>query len=144
MMWSSMRDIWGLSRKTPREGMPQRMASGFTLLEIMVALGILAIVLTAVLRMHSQTLFVDRQAKFNTIAVLLAQEELAKIEGGIPAVESGVFEKEFSGYSWQILVEDVASNLSEHSRWRLKKIDILIRNPDEDQFALRTYRYLLP
>ncbi|MFA7013981.1 MAG: hypothetical protein WC202_13600, partial [Desulfobacterales bacterium] len=62
----------------------------------------------------------------------------------IPAVESGVFEKEFSGYSWQILVEDVASNLSEHSRWRLKKIDILIRNPDEDQFALRTYRYLLP
>ncbi|MDD4463956.1 MAG: type II secretion system protein, partial [Desulfobacterales bacterium] len=70
-----------MSRKTPRAGMPQRMASGFTLLVIMVALGILAIVLTAVLRMHSQTLFVDRQAKFNTIAVLLAQEKLAQIEG---------------------------------------------------------------
>ena len=139
-----MRDIWGLSLKTSHERMHQRKASGFTLLEIMVALGILAIVLTAVLRMHSQTLFVDRQAKFYTIAALLAQEKLAQIESNIPAVESGVFEKEFSGYSWQILVEDAASNLSEHSRWRLKKIDILIRNPNEDQYALRTYRYLLP
>jgi len=139
-----MRDIWGLNLKTPSERMPQRTASGFTLLETMVALGILAIVLTAVLRMHSQTLFVNRQAKFDTIAALLAQEKLAQIEGGIPVVESGVFEKEFSGYSWQILVEDMASNLSEHARWRLKKIDILIRNPNEDQYALRTYRYILP
>lgn len=139
-----MMAIWGLGRKTLHEQMPQRTASGFTLLETMVALGILAIVLTAVLRMHSQTLFVDRQAKFYTIAALLAQEKLAQIENSIPAVESGVFEKEFSGYSWHILVEDAASNLSEHSRWRLKKIDILIRNPNEDQYALRTYRYILP
>lgn len=139
-----MRDIWALSRKASLSRMPEHGASGFTLLETMVALCILAIVLTAVLRMHSQTLFVNRQARFYATAAMLAQEKLAQIEGGVPADDSGRFDKEFSGYSWQVSVEDTALDLSAHARWRLKKIDIFIRNLDEDQYALRTYRYILP
>jgi prepilin-type N-terminal cleavage/methylation domain-containing protein len=48
-------------------------SSGFTLLEVMVAMAIMAIVLVSVYRMHSQTLTMNMAARFYTQAPMVAQ-----------------------------------------------------------------------
>ncbi|MCU0593194.1 MAG: prepilin-type N-terminal cleavage/methylation domain-containing protein, partial [Desulfobacterales bacterium] len=50
----------------------RRSPQGFTLLEVMVALGIMAIVLVSVYRLHSQTLAMSVESRFYTQAPLLA------------------------------------------------------------------------
>ena len=59
---------------------PLRPADGFTLLEIMLALVIIATVLVALLGLQSRTIGLgDRQQKI-TQATLLAQERMSEIE----------------------------------------------------------------
>ena len=50
---------------------------GFTLLEVMVAISILAIALVAVFGSQSQSLSLANEAKFNTTAPFLAQSKMA-------------------------------------------------------------------
>ena len=57
----------------------RHIASGFTLLEVMVAMAIMAIVLVSVYRMHSQTLTMNSASRFYTLAPLLAQSKLAQL-----------------------------------------------------------------
>ena len=54
--------------------------SGFTLLEVMVAMAIIAIALTAVLGSQSKSLSLASEAKFSTTVALLAQSKMAEIE----------------------------------------------------------------
>jgi prepilin-type N-terminal cleavage/methylation domain-containing protein len=55
-----------------RTGSPEMAPeNGFTLMEVMVALSVVAIALMAIYRMHSQTLFMDARGRFDTVATLL-------------------------------------------------------------------------
>ena len=54
--------------------------NGFTLMEVMVALSVVAIALMAIYRMHSQTLFMDARGRFDTVATLLMSQKLADID----------------------------------------------------------------
>jgi prepilin-type N-terminal cleavage/methylation domain-containing protein len=54
----------------------KRKSFGFTLLEVMVAMSIIAIALTAVLGSQSQSVSLASEAKFNTTAPLLAQSKI--------------------------------------------------------------------
>ena len=47
-----------------------RTLSGFTLLEVMIALAVMSIVLVSVYRMHSQSLTMNTAARFYTLAPL--------------------------------------------------------------------------
>ncbi len=122
--------------------------SGITLLEVMVALGIMAIVLVAVYRLQIQSLAMERIAQFHTLAPMLAQQLVTDIElqtTDLPAADSGDFGEDYPGYSWQIEIRDVEAFSDPSGRALLKKIDLQIRlNRNEDLFTLRTYRLVIP
>jgi len=121
-------------------------ASGFTLLEVMVAMAIMAIVLVSVYRMHSQTLTMNMAARFYTQAPMLAQSKLAQIEvdsSGITATDSGDFGDKFPGYTWRISTEEVASEALGEIAADLKRIDMtVVFNSDEYSYNVRTYRFM--
>ena len=94
----------------------QSSTQGFTLLEVMIAVAVLAIALVSLLGSQSQTISVATDARFNTIAALLAQEKMAEIrlqDFEQVESESGIFEEGFSDFSWstevvQVLEDDIA------------------------------------
>ncbi len=120
--------------------------AGFTLLEVMVALAIMAIVLVAVYKMQSQTIRMTIAEKFYTRAPFLAQSKIARImadsqddsEG-----DSGDFGTDFPGYTWVSAIEDTSSEELETESENLKKIDVAIFfNAGEFKYALRSYYYM--
>ena len=116
---------------------------GFTLLEIMVAMAIIAIVLVAVYKMHHQTIDMNNAASFHTRAPLLAQKKIAEIKRRTLndiADEEGGFGEDFSDYHWQMTVEDVESELLGDAARRLKKIDMTVsHSQDEMTYQIRSY-----
>jgi general secretion pathway protein I len=121
-------------------------ASGFTLLEVMVAMAIMAIVLVSVYRMHSQTLTMNTAARFYTQAPMLAQSKLAQLEGdssGLVAGDSGDFGDKFPGYTWSLSTDEVSSEALGEIGADLKRIDITVSfNSDEYVYDIRTYRFM--
>ncbi|NNG08137.1 MAG: type II secretion system minor pseudopilin GspI [Desulfobacteraceae bacterium] len=119
---------------------------GFTLLEVMVAIALIAIALTAVLGSQSQSVSLAGEARFNTTAALLAQSKMAEIELEDPedlSTDSGDFGEDFPGYTWQLSVSDVMFDRPENVSDHLKQIDLTISWGEDAQFqyALRVYRF---
>lgn len=90
---------------------PRRRERGFTLLEVMVALAILATAFTALLSLHAQNLKTIARERSYTEALFLARERLAQIElQGAPDIgeSRGDFEAlypgEYPGYQWELYV----------------------------------------
>ena len=105
--------------------------AAFTLLEVLVAMAILAIALTTLFGAQSQSLIFATEAKFNTNASLLAGLKLAELESGRiePVDTDGDFGKEFSRYTWKIKVQDPTVDLSKWlgiEKGRLLQIDIIV------------------
>ena len=117
---------------------------GFTLLEVMVAVAILAIVMVSVYKMHSQSLAMSAEARFYTQAPMLAQSKLAELEisaEGEFTADSGDFEENFPGYSWRVSIDDVVSEALGEVSNDLKRIEITVSyNNDEFVYRIRTYR----
>ena len=120
-------------------------AFGFTLLEVMIALAVMAIVLVSVYRMHSQSLTMNTAARFYTLAPLLAQNKMAELEmlsaEGFPE-DSGDFGEQYPGYSWRTSLVDVSSEVLGEVAEDLKQIDLTISyNDNQFLHSLRTYRF---
>jgi len=122
---------------------PQR---GFTLLEIMAALSILAIVLVSVYKLHAQTIAMNNEVRFYATAPMLAQLKMAEVESESPedwGDDSGDFGDEFPNYRWNIVIDDVESTALGNIAQDLKKIDLLISfNNNEFTYSLRNYKFL--
>ena len=124
-----------------------RKVEGFTLLEVMVAMSIIAIAMTAVLSLQSQSISLASEAKFSTTAALLAQNKMAETEWGnrldVPS-DSGDFEEDFPGYTWQVKVEDVSMDLPENVSNHLKEMTVIISWGEEGvyRYQLKAYRFL--
>lgn len=120
--------------------------AGFTLLEVMVAVAIMAIVLVAVYRLHAQTIAMSGAARFYTTAPFLAEEALAQVEfkaanelGG----DSGEFGDAFAGFTWQATVETVESEYLGQVAEDLKRIDLtVVYEPEGLSYSVRTYRMI--
>lgn len=83
-----------------------RRASGFTLLEVMVALAILAIALTAIVGINGNSISAHDYSKRVTIATLLARSKLADLESqfneeGFTSEFDQVASGDFSEEGWQ-------------------------------------------
>ena len=115
------------TRKKPmnRNGKKQ---GGFTLIEMMIALTILAIVVAAVAQALAQSLSLAHRIKKETTLSLLAQSKMAEIESAreMPVSDRGTFSGEFSHYAWQVTVSD--SGLSS-----LQKVEVTVRDTLADK-----------
>jgi len=118
----------------------------FTLLEVMVAVSIMAIVLIAVYRMQAQTIAMSNASRFYTTAPLLAQSKIAEL-GIISSVElgggSGDFGEDFPGYTWNLEIEEMESEVLGSYAKDLKRIDVSVNfNEGEFVYGFRTYKFL--
>jgi general secretion pathway protein I len=89
-----------------------RKANGFTLLEVMVALAIVAIALVALMGLGNRSIAVNAHLQKITQATLLAQQRMTEVEieaaGGALLVlnEEGVFDEPFDEFRWRLSYED--------------------------------------
>lgn len=94
-------------RRAKRLG--QAAPAGFTLLEVMVALVIVAVALVSLLRLHLLSLDSTMRAQDLTTAVLLAQGRMAVLIGSFPepGEGGGRFEDpELAKFRWQTVVTE--------------------------------------
>ncbi|AOY57971.1 MAG: type II secretion system minor pseudopilin GspI [Desulfococcus multivorans] len=118
---------------------------GFTLLEVIAAMAIMAIVLVAVYRLHAQTISMNNAVRFHTLAPLLAQARLTAVAIDPDSRDSGNgdFGTDYPGYTWEVTIEDVVSEYLGESGKNLKMIEITISlNENESNYRIRTYRMI--
>lgn len=92
---------------------PKGNSGGFTLLEVMISVGILAIVLVALLGLRNRAINLNGYARNLTIATLLAKEKVERfeLEGPLQLGEiSGDFEGEYSLFHWSQRVSSTPYN----------------------------------
>jgi general secretion pathway protein I len=84
-----------------------RARSGFSLLEVMIALAIMATALLALLSLANRSIGIQDRLQKTTRATLLAQQKMAELETAdqLPLETEGVFEEPFEQYRWRLEFE---------------------------------------
>lgn len=84
-----------------------RRPGGFSLLEVMIALAIMATALLALLSLANRSIGVQDRLQKTTRATLLAQQKMAELETAdqLPLETEGVFEEPFEQYRWRLEFE---------------------------------------
>jgi type II secretion system protein I len=119
--------------------------TGFTLLEVMVAVAIISISFVSLLGSQSQSISIAGISRFETTAAMLAREKLTELQltGFDQAGNStGRFEDEFADYSWQAEVRELNEDETGivDTEGMLKLVTLKIsRAEDENQiFTIRS------
>jgi len=135
--------------RTPLRSQARRMrqsiafSRGFTLLEVMIAMAILAISLVAVYQSQSQSVSMTGDSRFLTMASLLAQSRMAEIDAADPrevAPGNGDFGDAFPDYQWRVEIGETEIDL-------LKKIILTVthnRMVVRNTYRLILYKVVLP
>ncbi len=131
-------------------GLAKVKREGFTLLEVMVALSIVASVLVPLLVSQSEGISIQDETKFRTTAALLAQKKISEIEvkgKDDLTADYGDFGDDFPDYFWEINIQDLSfpeidEEAQEYTKY-LKQIDLNIYRGEKKryQYALRLYRF---
>jgi type II secretion system protein I len=114
---------------------------GFTLLEIVICLGIIALVLVAVFHLQAQNLDLQSEAQFMTIATCLLQERLSQIQARETIEEgtnSGDFGKDYPDYTYTQEVSEVPDT---ETLYKVRVAVILERDKARKDLWLETYLY---
>lgn len=126
-------------------GMNNTFEKGFTLLEVMVALSMVAVALTAVIGSQSQGVSLAAEARFSTTASLLANSILARYETTDPLdlIEgSGDFGEDFPGYTWQASLErpsfDDPPNVADY----LQRVEIIVTREGVVDLSYTLWEYI--
>jgi general secretion pathway protein I len=140
-------DISVFQASRARAGQCSRTNSAFTLLEVMIAMAVIAIALVAVFGSQSQSLSLANEAKFNTTVALLAQSKIAEIMAGQPkdlVLDSGDFGEDFPDYHWNLTVSDASFPGAEAASEYVQQIDLSVSygEHDEYQYRVRLYRFV--
>jgi general secretion pathway protein I len=115
--------------------MIQKKVAGFTLLEVLIAMAILAIALVGVFQLQSQSISMSSDSRFMTTAALLAQSKMVEAETSTTLTnrtEDGDFGADYPQYSWHLEITD--TQLSQ-----FKKIEVTVSN----KVLLRGGTYIL-
>jgi general secretion pathway protein I len=122
--------------------------SGFTLLEVMVSIAIIAIVLVSVMRLQGQTVGMNESFRFYTQASLLADARMNEVladsdTAGGPS--SGDFDEAFAGYAWEVERETVFIDIPDGDEIELEKIAVTIMlDNGRMNYRLHRFRALFP
>jgi len=110
----------------PNKGAGRRdKSNGFTLIEVMVAMAILATSLVAVFQLQSQSVSTASEVRFKTTASLLAQSKIAEMEASASLVsraDQGDFGPDYPQYAWRLAVSDTQIP-------GFKRIEVTVFNP---------------
>jgi general secretion pathway protein I len=110
---------------------------GFTLMEVMIAMAILAVALVAVFQSQSQSISMSTDSRFMTTAALLAQSKMAEVEAGSildTNSKDGDFGTDYPDYTWRLDIGDTQIP-------KFRRIEITVKN---DLFINRgTYSLVL-
>ena len=115
-------------------------AKGFTLMEVMIAMAILAIALVTIFQSQSQSISMTGNSRFLTTAAMLAQARMAEVEmldmKDVKA-ESGDFGDAFPDYAWRVEIKDTDFDA-------VKKIALTVTNSRltvNNEYLLELYRF---
>ena len=114
---------------------------GFTLLEIIICLGLIALVLVAVFHLQAQNLDLQSEAQFMTTATCLLQERLSQIQAQEKIDEgtnSGDFGKDYPEYTYTQEVSEVPDT---ETLYKVRVAVILERDKARRDLWLETYLY---
>ena len=114
---------------------------GFTLLEIIICLGLIALVLVAVFHLQAQNLDLQSEAQFMTTATCLLQERLSQIQAQEKIDEgtnSGDFGKDYPDYTYK---QEVGEMPDTETLYKVRVAVILERDKARRDLWLETYLY---
>lgn len=116
----------------------------FTLLEVMVAVAIIAIALVTLFGSQSRSLSYASEAQFNIVAPMLASLKLAEVERGVVegSAGEGDFGEDFVGYNWKMETKDAELDLQTPLKLKkpLQKISLtVLRNGSPFTYTLTSY-----
>lgn len=114
-------------------------------MEVLIALAVLGIALVPLFRMQGLTLSMNERSRFYSVAPKLAQARLAEVERKpFPEVTdgSGDFGTDYPGYTWTLSVEDLPTELISSEKYHLVRISVTVRQNDDSDYQLQTYRFL--
>ena len=117
---------------------------GFTLLEVMIAVALIAIALVTLLGSQSQSVSFANSAKFETMAALLAQSKMSEmtIQGADSlSGDSGNFGDDYPGYAWEATVSDISLEGMDTISDYLKQIDLTV-TWGVFSYNIRLYHYV--
>jgi len=122
--------------------MIRRKEGGFTLLEVMVAVAVIAMSFAALLASQSQSLSMASLSRFETAAALLARQKLAELElAGYESLsnDNGQFEEEFSDYRWRAEVKELDDDETgiKDGGGLLKLLELTVSREDNEKFLVR-------
>jgi prepilin-type N-terminal cleavage/methylation domain-containing protein len=119
----------------------KRENQGFTLLEIIICLGLIALVLAAVFHLQGQNLDLQSEAQFMTTATCLLQERLSQIQA-LEKIEegknSGDFGKDYPDYTYTQEVTEVPDT---ETLYKVRVTVLLERDKAHRDLWLETYLY---
>lgn len=114
-----------MPRRLPPSRRPPGAEPGFTLLEVLVALVILGVALTALLSAEAAGVRLRSQSQELTLATFLAQARMTDVElAGFPELgtREGDFGDAYPGYRWELTV-------SETPFPRVREVRLVVRWP---------------
>lgn len=104
---------------------------GFTLLEVLVSLAIIATVLVSLIRLQGQTISMNETVRFYSLAPFLAQSRAAQIRmepGSFMGEHNGDFGADFPGYTWQSRVQPREINMEDNGEINFLETGITVRH----------------
>ncbi|WP_175530234.1 type IV pilus modification PilV family protein [Desulfobacula phenolica] len=125
---------------------------GFTLLEIMVAVSIIAIAFTSVIKLHTQTVAMNIASNFYAKAPLLAQRIIAEWETGMATDTTPLavsdYLKDFPGFAFDINHEALAfedlysGNPDDNDRLLVEIVCTILYNHGEYHYTAKSLRFI--
>jgi general secretion pathway protein I len=112
---------------------PRRGGNGFTLVEVLVALAIVAVALAAGMRALAQSADGASTLKARTLALWVAQNRLANAQLANPAPSSGTFEGDAVEAGLRFRYRETVT-ATPNSAFR--RIDIAVALPEQPDYAL--------